>query len=786
MAKGSGGGIGSLRVDLALDSAKFATGLKSAQTKLGKFSGEIQGSLNQITGITKSGMGALASAFAVTFSFGHLVSLADTYTDLNSRVGLSIGSMDQSGEVMNRLNGIARQTYSSLETTAEGFLQNVDVLKDLGLSTNQALDYTSALNNAMVISGAKGDAAASVQKALSDAMVTGKLSGDGLNTVLTKGGEVAKLLAAELGTNVSGLRKMGADGKITGNIIKDSLLKNMDDLATRAGDMPATVGDALTLLNNALLNMAGKTGGVMSLISDAIIFVADNLQRFVTYAGVAAVAYGTTYVGGMVAAAVATGGLSGALKLLRSALISTGIGAIVVLVGEAINQFMTLSEEVGGVGSAFTILGGTASSTWEWIKAGGNSMVDAFSGICLSIGAFFTQLWADIKTGFANLMVMLQGGINTMIDGLNSAFTFEITNPITGSTIASMNGLIDTTANFADGFVEGAKETSNAAKKMSEDAAAAFERAKGHFSDLETPIAAFTRLKEEAIAAAKAAKEANGGGVDLNQGNIPTNTPADTKGKGGKGKGDKDAKSQLKAYEDLQKRVASLKFGLTETELAQRIFNEQQKIGSAASKEAVAELVQQEDRLEKFKNAIEEVGSSFVSNFTDMLNGTKSFKQAFGGILGDIGQMLMKSALTNMWKNLITPALGGLAGGGGFLGGALKLFGFAKGTSSAPYTGSYLVGEQGPEIVSLPSGSRVATNGQTNRILNNASQASAGGASAVAGLIQVALSPDLVGNIINQSRENSIQITKQGISNYDKQVLPSSLQRVSGDSRRRG
>src|SRR5690606_30295415 len=130
------------------------------------------------------------------------------------------GSMEAGAKVMERIESIARRTYSDLSSTADSYLANATALRELGLTTEQALDYTEALNNAMVVSGAKAERAASVQNALSKAMGLGKLSGENLNTILSSGGRIAELLAEELGTTTVGLRKMGEEGRITSDVIQ--------------------------------------------------------------------------------------------------------------------------------------------------------------------------------------------------------------------------------------------------------------------------------------------------------------------------------------------------------------------------------------------------------------------------------------------------------------------------------------------------------------------------------------------------------------------------------------
>src|SRR5690606_5299647 len=106
-----------------------------------------------------------------------LIDFADTWSDINARVGLAIRNMDASGAVLDRLATVARRTYSALDLTAESFVRNASVLRELGKSTAEQLDYTESLNLALVVSGARGEHAARVQDALGKAMAAGKLRG---------------------------------------------------------------------------------------------------------------------------------------------------------------------------------------------------------------------------------------------------------------------------------------------------------------------------------------------------------------------------------------------------------------------------------------------------------------------------------------------------------------------------------------------------------------------------------------------------------------------------------
>lgn len=288
------------------------------------------------------GLGGIGGALAGFVSARELVRMTDTWTDLSSRIGIAVRDMDKAPEVMARISDMARRTYSSVELSAESFLANSTALRELGMTTSQSLDFTEALNNALVVSGAKADRAASVQNALAKAMALGVLSGDDLNTVIQSGGKVAELLAAELGVNVNQLRKIGSEGKLTGQVIDRALRGNLAELRAEAESMPATISDGFLLLRNAVLQYVGTADQSIEAsgrVAAAMVFLADNIDLVVAAGGVLA---------GRVLGPAMLSLLTGLAATLRTA--ATAMGATASAAGRATAALTGLRAALAFVG----------------------------------------------------------------------------------------------------------------------------------------------------------------------------------------------------------------------------------------------------------------------------------------------------------------------------------------------------------------------------------------------------------------------------------------------------
>lgn len=94
----------------------------------------------------------------------------------------------------------------------------------------------------------------------------------------------------------------------------------------------------------------------------------------------------------------------------------------------------------------------------------------------------------------------------------------------------------------------------------------------------------------------------------------------------------------------------------------------------------------------------EEVRADLSSAFTDIVLRSRNAKEALGSVFDRLASKLLDKGFDSL--------LGGLFGGIG------KIFGFATGTPSAP-SGLHLVGERGPELVDFRGGERVIPNGSS-------------------------------------------------------------------------
>jgi len=175
----------------------------------------------------------------------------------------------------------------------------------------------------------------------------------------------------------------------------------------------------------------------------------------------------------MGAAVIATFSLTGALALLKTALIATGVGALIVGAGALIAMFGRLVTAVGGFGEAMSLLGDVAAAVFQGIIDSGAAVPPALNGV-----------WALMKGGF---LIALSGMATAFHD-----FIWTIAN--------GMNGIEGMQAVGASlmGLAKGASDVSGTLHEAGADAQAA---AQGSFTSAAATISSAFGPARDAVSA---------------------------------------------------------------------------------------------------------------------------------------------------------------------------------------------------------------------------------------------------------------------------------------------
>lgn len=420
--------------------SKSAKGAENASGQLDRASKSSSRSISEVTRESdraSRSMASLAAAIrpvaaglAAAFSVRSLTQYADSWSEMTSLVRVNIGAHEDAAEVMGRLADIARSTYSSLELTAQGFAQNAFTLNALGKSTKQQLDYTSALNNALVVSGAKGQQAQMVQDSLNRAMAEGSLRGQDLQNVLNYGSTIAGLLAEELGVNVTQLREVAKEGRITGEVIFNALVKNMEQLEETAESMPATISDGFLLIRNSILQAVGvydQANGISEEFAESLVKVADAIRDTDWSPYINALTTGAKIYAAYLVSVKAIPALKLAANAATAAYTGT-MKAFTVQVAAANVELTRQQRLLGGMQKALSVaaaayagfqIGTYLRNEFEIVEKAGIALMGGLHTAAIRIAGFFKVMGENIKFAVMNPIDAVRGAIADLLEWMS-------------------------------------------------------------------------------------------------------------------------------------------------------------------------------------------------------------------------------------------------------------------------------------------------------------------------------------------------------------------------------
>lgn len=231
------------------------------------------------------GLGSLrgaATAVGIGVGVKEVGELANEYQNLQNRLRfLAGGDMPKVNALFRQTQQVAAETRSDLSSTTEALVRFTLATKNLGLSQGEVFALTERINKAIKLSGASSAEASAGLIQLSQGLASGALRGDELRSVLEQLPAVADVIAKGLGVTRGQLRQLGADGKITADVIVDAFKKAGPELDKAFGDTVPTLAESLVQLkNNATVAFGSlvENTGIATAFGAAIKVVGDGVS----------------------------------------------------------------------------------------------------------------------------------------------------------------------------------------------------------------------------------------------------------------------------------------------------------------------------------------------------------------------------------------------------------------------------------------------------------------------------------------------------------------------------
>lgn len=291
---------------------------------------------NQVTRSTQRMANVMSTARMWVGAFAASIGAVNVVQLMDKSAGLD-GLLNIAADAGNAAN-VRRQIYGNVLKSGSSFEGGVNLFaavarnkQELGMTDGSAVQLSDLVSKAIASSsqGAGTDSAVITQ--FSQALSSGVLRGDELNSILEGSAGLAKAIADGFGISVSQLREMGRQGKLSSKELAHGLLKNADSINEMYAKVPKQFSHGLENLRTIVIDKIGKPLNEKLGLGDKFYQltkkIADNFDIIATR-----LAAGGIAVGLMLAvkhAGALSGILSGMFKLSGKALLLYGIFLII-------------------------------------------------------------------------------------------------------------------------------------------------------------------------------------------------------------------------------------------------------------------------------------------------------------------------------------------------------------------------------------------------------------------------------------------------------------------------
>lgn len=424
----------------------------------GRFNQEISAGTQQANELTNTIKRAVAAYVSIQ-SVGKVLNISDELVQTTSRLNMMNDGVQTTAELVNMVYAAAQDARGSFSQMADVVARFGNNAKDAFSSSEEVVAFADLIQKQMTIAGASTQEAANAELQLSQALGSGVLRGDELNSIFEQAPNLIQNIADYLDVPIGKIREMAADGELSADVVKAAIFSAADDINSKFNEMPMTWGqiwqsmqntaliafqpvlqrlndlanseafqtfiqgaiEAMATLANILLNVFDLAvsigtfiGDNWSIIAPIVYGIVAALTAYIAISAIVAAINGVMAMAeGVKAAAqmMATGATfaeTAAQQGLNAALMACPLTWIIMLI-------LALIVVIFAVCNAIAKMTGIANSGFGVITGGVNVVIQVFknlgltvANIALGIGNAIAALASNMMTAFHNAICSVQ------------------------------------------------------------------------------------------------------------------------------------------------------------------------------------------------------------------------------------------------------------------------------------------------------------------------------------------------------------------------------------------
>ena len=396
----------------------------------GRFNQEISAGTQQANELTDTIKRAVAAYVSIQ-TVGKALNISDELVQTTSRLNMMNDGVQTTAELVNMVYAAAQDARGSFSQMADVVARFGNNAKDAFSSSEEVVAFADLIQKQMTIAGASTQEAANAELQLSQALGSGVLRGDELNSIFEQAPNLIQNIADYLDVPIGKIREMAADGELSADVVKAAIFSAADDINSKFNEMPMTWGQMWQSMQNtaliafqpvlqrlndlanseafqtfvqnaveAMATLANIVLNIFELVGTVGGFIADNWSVIspIIYGVIGALAVYAAYLGIVKGIEIA----SAAATAIHSVAMSAKIGVMAALTGQTM---AATAAQMGYNGALY-------ACPVVWIIV----LIIALIAVIMAVCSAIAKMTGIANSGFG----VITGGVNVVLQELGS------------------------------------------------------------------------------------------------------------------------------------------------------------------------------------------------------------------------------------------------------------------------------------------------------------------------------------------------------------------------------
>ena len=176
--------------------------------------------------------------------------LSDELTQTTARLNMMNDGLQTTEELQNMIFASAQRSRGAYQATADAVSKMGIMAGDAFNSNAELVAFVEQLNKQFTIAGTSQEGISAAMLQLTQAMGSGVLRGEELNSVFEQAPTIIQAIADYLDVPIGQIRAMAQEGQLSADVVKNAMLSAADETNAKFESMPKTIGQVWQSIKN--------------------------------------------------------------------------------------------------------------------------------------------------------------------------------------------------------------------------------------------------------------------------------------------------------------------------------------------------------------------------------------------------------------------------------------------------------------------------------------------------------------------------------------------------------